>query len=249
MQIHFRDAENHWRWAWTEGLRTWGQEEIAVMFPQSDQDSHDLLITNLLKFIENYLISQATQILSGQTMRYGWTTLRFVRDEQNLSGEGTAILLIEEVEHPFSLEEASYIPGVAHTLTLMQLQQETTRRNHVNGDMIYPHRSQRALVCHRVTPNTITLLRPLMAHRAWQPTVRESGWFIGCCSNDHDHDCSDELGMMHLIHLVEPFPALFPYLAMPVGTQVVFETSQAILFRPGEQGGQVDPGGLLFSFP
>lgn len=54
MQIHFRDAENHWRWAWTEGLRAWGQREIAARFPQSGQGARALLITDLLKFIENY---------------------------------------------------------------------------------------------------------------------------------------------------------------------------------------------------
>lgn len=249
MQIHFRDAENQWCWAWTERLRAWGQREIAVMFPRSGPDSHDLLITNVLKFVENYLISESTQILPGQTMRYGWTTLRFVRDEQNLSGQGTEILLIEEMEHPFSLDEISYVSGVAHTLALMQVQQEAMRRNRVNGDAIYPHRSQHALVCNRVTPRTVSLLRPLMAHRAWKPNVRDSGWFIGCCSNDHDHNRSEELGMIHLIHLVEQFPALFPYVAMPVGTQLVFEENRAIIWRPGEQGGQVDPGSLISSLP
>jgi hypothetical protein len=135
MQIHFRDAENQWRWAWTDGLRTGEQREIAVMFPQSEQDSHDLLMTNMLKFVENYLISESTQILPGQTMRYGWTMLRFVRDEQNVSGQGTEILLIEEMEHPFSLDETSSVPGVAHTMALMQVQQEAMRRNRVNGTL------------------------------------------------------------------------------------------------------------------
>jgi hypothetical protein len=249
MQIHFRDVENQWRWAWTEGLRARGQREIAVMFPQSAHNSHDLLIINLLEFIENYLISEATQILPGQTMRYGWTTLRFVRDKQNLSGQGTEILLIEEIEHPFALDEPSYVPGVAHTMALMQVQEEAMWRNRVGGEFICPHRSQFALICKRVIPRTISQQRPLMAHRAWEPDVRDSGWFIGCCDNGHDHDSAEELGRVHLIYLVKQFPALFPYVAMPVGTQLVFERSQAILWRPGEQEGQVDPEGLISSLP
>jgi hypothetical protein len=73
--------------------------------------------------------------------------------------------------------------------------------------------------------------------------------FIGCCDNDHDHNNAEELAKLHLIHLVEPFPGLFPYLAMPVDTKLVFETSQVIVFRPDEQGGQVDSGNLLSSLP
>ena len=88
-----------------------------------------------------------------------------------------------------------------------------------------------------------------MAHRAWKPATQDSGWFIGCCSSDHDHNNSKELAKLHLIHLVGEFPGLFPYIAMPVGTQLVFETSQVIVFHPGEQGGQVDPGNLLSSLP
>src|SRR5260370_1654932 len=78
MQIHFRGAENQLRWAWTDGLRTLGQREIAVMVPWPEHDSRDRLITHLLRFLENYLISQPKRILPEQTLRYGWTTLRFV---------------------------------------------------------------------------------------------------------------------------------------------------------------------------
>jgi hypothetical protein len=250
MQIHFRDVEEQWRWAWTDGLRAREQREIAVKFPGSEQEARDQSITELLKFIEHYLISESKQILPGQTMRYGWTMLRFVRDEHNLSGQGTEILLIEEMEHPFSLvDETAYVLGVAHTMVLKQVQQEAMRRNRVSGDAVYPHRSQFALICKRVKPTTIAQLRPLMAHRAWEPDVRDSGWFIGCCDKGHDHDNTDELGRVHLIHLVEHFLALFPYVAMPVGTQLLFEESRAIIWRPGEQEGQVDPGELIASLP
>ncbi len=245
MQINFRATENQTHWAWTDGLQTLGQREIAVMVPWPEHDPRERLMINLLRFIENYLIGQAKRILPGQTMHYGWTTLRFVRDEHNLSGAGTEVLLIEELEHPFALDDTSYVPGVAHTMALMQLQEEAVRRNKITGDVIYPHRSHFALVCKRVTPESIHLLRPLRAHRAWQPEARNSGWFFGCCSEEHDHDNSEELATIHLIHLVEHFPGLFPYVAMPVDTMLVFEESQAILFRAGEQGGQVDPGASL----
>jgi hypothetical protein len=249
MQIHIRHTENHERWVWTEGLGTQGQQDVAVMVPWPEHDPRDLLLTHLLDFLEQYLNSQPKRILPGQTLRYGWMLLYFVSDDQNRSGAGPDVLLIEELEHPFSPEVPSYVPGVTHTLALLQLQHEAMQRNHITGEAIYPHCSEKAIVCSRVTPETIQSLRPLKADRAWQPDNRTSGWFIGCCDQGHNHNNADELSVIHLFHLVKRLPALFPYLAMPVGTMLLFEESRAVIFRPGEQAGQVDPDSLLSSLP
>lgn len=249
MQIRSRYAENQIRWVWTEGLRTLGQQEIAVSVPWGVHDPRDLLLNHLLHFIKEYLKSQSERILPGQTLRYGWMLLHFVSDDQNGSGLDTDTLFIEELATPFYQGVLSYVSGVTHTLALLQLQQEVMQRNHITGEVIYPHGSQHAIVCTRVTRETIPHLRPLKADRSWEPDVRGSGWFIGCCDQEHDHDNPDELVLAHLFHLVEQFPALFPYLAMPVGTMLIFEESQAIIFHPGAQNGQVDPGPLLSSLP
>lgn len=193
MLIHFRDAENQSCWVWTDGLQRLGQREIAVKVPWPEQDSRNRLIRNLLRFIETYLRDQSKQILPEQTIRYGWTTLQFRLDEQNMSGAGTEVLLIEELEHPFAIHDASYVLGVAHIVALMQGQEEAMQRSRITGDVIYSHRSQFALVCRHITPETIQLVRPFMAHRAWQSETQDSGWFIGCCSSDHDHNNSKEL--------------------------------------------------------
>lgn len=249
MQIHFQKVKNQSRWAWTEGLRASGQREIAVMIPWPEHDPRDLLITDLLKFLESYLRSQSKRILPGQTLRYGWTLLRFMSDDSYPSEAGPDALVIFERKNPFAQEDLSYVPGVAHTIALLQLQHDAMRRNRVTGDSIHPSPLERAFVCTQVTPESLGYLRPLTAHRAWPPTPGESGWFVSCCDQEHDHDNPDELAVVHLHHLVERFPGLFPYLAMPVGTALLFEVNQVIIFHPGEQEGQVDPGKLLTSLP
>lgn len=249
MQINFRSAENQSRWVWTDGLRTLGQREIAVAISWPAQDPHDMLLIHLLNFLENYLISQPQRILPGQTFRYGWTMLRFVSDEDDLSGVGTDTLLIEEKRYPFAQDDSSYVPGVALAITLLQLQHDALQRNHIIEDAIFPSSAQIAIACTRVRPETIQQLHPLMAHRAWQPDAQESGWFIGCYDDDHDHDDPEELTIMHLLPLVNEFPGLFPYLAMPIGTQLLFEENQVVIFPPGEEQGQIDPEQLLTSLP
>jgi hypothetical protein len=166
MQIQFQKGTNQSRWAWTEGLGALGQREIAVMIAWPEHDPRDLLITDLFRFLERYLRSQSQRILPGQTLRYGWTLLRFMSDNHNLSGAGPDALVIFEMNNPFAQDDQSYVSGVAHTLALLQLQHEAIRRNHVTGDAIYPSPLERALVCTKVTPEALGHLRPLMAHRA-----------------------------------------------------------------------------------
>jgi hypothetical protein len=54
---------------------------------------------------------------------------------------------------------------------------------------------------------------------------------------------------VHLLHLVVGFPGLFPYLAMPVGTALLFEAERAIVFKAGEQEGNADSAPLLRQLP
>ena len=249
MQLHFHQDEYLVRWVSTDGLRTLGQRELATRISWPEHDPRDGLLTNLLRFLEDYLRGQPKRLLPGQTLRYGWTLLRFVSDEHQSGGAGPDALLIEEEQHPFTNNEPSYVLGVARTLTLLHLQNEVMRRNRATGDSSHPSPVHTVITCTRVMPETIAHLRPIMAHRAWEPTSQESGWFIGCCDHEHDHNNPAELSTGHLYHLVVSFPGLFPYLAMPVGYQILFEEHQAIIFHPGEQHGQVDPEELLSSMP
>lgn len=248
MQIHFRKTDNEQYWVWTEGLQTLGQREIAVMVSWSEHDSRQKFLLQLLRFLEDYLRRQPKRILPGETLHYGWTTLCFVDEPHHFHETDSEMLFLEEIQAPLSSDPPSYIPGVAHTVALMQFQENAMRRNAVSGDVIYPHRSHSALVCTRIAPTAAPLPSPMMAHRAWQPHDQQSGWFVGCCDHTHDHNQPNELAIVHLYHLVEQFPALFPYLAMPVDTKLLFETDQVIVFRPDEENGHGDPEGLCSSY-
>src|SRR5215469_6170560 len=107
MQIHFQKGNDQERWAWTEGLRTLGQREITVMLSWPEHDLRDLLITDLFRFLENYLRSQSRRILPGQTLRYGWTLLRFMSEDHHFNGAGPDALVIFELKNPYAQEDQS----------------------------------------------------------------------------------------------------------------------------------------------
>ena len=240
MHIHFSSPNVLPRWAWTEGLSAQGQQEITVPLPWPANNPRDQQITRLLKVVKDYVSSQPKRITAGQTMHYGWTTLRFVpasRDESR----ARAMLQIEEIQHPFSHEDPQYIPGVGQAIRLQELQETAMQRNRVTGVSTTPHNSHTAIVCRRITPETIQTLRPLHIERNNAPEKRYSGWFIGCMGQGHNHDHPDELGLIHLLHLVANCPALFPYLSSPVGTTLMLEETQVIFFGPDQQEGHIDP--------
>lgn len=93
MQIRMSTGDALPRRAWTEGLEALGQQELGVTLPWPQGDARDTQITRLLRFIEGYISSQPRRILAGQTMKYGWSRLRFVADEQENR------LLIEELSN------------------------------------------------------------------------------------------------------------------------------------------------------
>jgi hypothetical protein len=191
-------------------------------------------------FTEGYVASQPRRILAGQTMNYGWSTQRFVADEERNK------LLIEELSNPHTSGETAYVPDATRAVALAALQEEVLRRLHITGESEHPHRSSTAIVCKRVTPETTGSLRPLGAQRLEGPDGRSSGWFLGCVGSGHDHDDADQLEQ---VHLVARFPGLFPYLTLPVGTALLFEAEQVIVFRPGEQEGHPDAAPLVRELP
>jgi hypothetical protein len=156
MQIRMSAGAGLPRLAWTEGLEALGQQELVVTLPWPEGDVRDEQIKRLLQFIEVYISGQPKLILAGQTMEYGWTLLHFVTDEQRVGR-----LIIEELRDPYTFGEPEYVPGVTRAIALKAVQDEALRRNRITGDAQFPHRARTAIVCNRVTPETIGSLRPL----------------------------------------------------------------------------------------
>src|SRR5262249_1198963 len=105
MRVHIGKGTQASRWAWTDGLHTYGQAEVAVALPWPESDPRDQQVKDLLRFLEKYVAEQHGRILPNQTMRYGWTMLRFREDARNESEQGTATLLVEELRDPFKFGE------------------------------------------------------------------------------------------------------------------------------------------------
>lgn len=239
MNIHF-SVEEQPRWAWTEGLPEAGQQDIAMPLPWPAEDWRDRQVANLLGFIGTYIHGQSRRILAGQTLRYGWTLLRF-RESTPADGERAAgRLVIQELRDPLHEAEPTFEDGARRAVELVAAQGNVFAHYHLTTEAVYPYRSQLVLLCDRVPPLADAFPRPLYAERLWEPETDDSGWFVACTDPNHDHDNADTLGRVHLLHLVERFPGIFPYLALPVTSAVVFDGEQKVVYLPGAEEGYVD---------
>lgn len=239
MNIHFSSDEQP-RWAWTDGMTRSGQLDVALPLPWPLDDWRDRQAANLLGFIATYVNGQSRRILAGQKLRYGWSLLRFrtctLEDGEQAAGR----LVIQELRDPLHESEPAFEDGARRAVELVAAQGNVFAHYHITADAEYPFRTQFALLCDRVPPLGTSLPQPIYAERLWEPDSEDSGWFISCADPDHDHENAESLGRVHLLHVVERFPRIFPYLALPVTFSLAFDGKKTIVYLPGSEEGYVD---------
>ena len=212
----------------TQGLAEFNQQELALELLGDVTENE---ATQLLRYIADYIASSRQQIVAGETMRYGWSTLRFTQDI------GTDILSIEELADPFAIAAETYVRGAVTAIGILRDQDDTVKRNGLRTPGHHPHRSEKAVICRRVSPNLDW--RVLVFDRVQARQDDQSGWFVGCGSSSHDHNDVNELATLHLVYLSDRDPRIIPYLALPAESRVVFEQSRVIVFGPGEEEGHL----------
>jgi hypothetical protein len=223
------------RWLRTEGLKPYGQREIALPLTWDAGNWRDDGAKDLLNYICTYVERHPKRISAGDTMRYGWCSLRF--RESRSTDVGLGCLVIEELIAPLHEADERYGDGAQRAIILHTLQRYTAHRLGIERTTIadFPHRSMRATVCERINPHggsSITMSRRSAEKQDEESYLHESRWFFGCGDATHDHDVASEIATVHIIHLVESYPHIFPYLVLPGGSRVEFGDGTTTVFRP-----------------
>lgn len=218
-------------YATTNGLVAMGHLEMRIKYG-SGVGVEDT--SKVLTYISDYLLTSGQRIQHNETMRYGWSTLRF-----NANSE-IGMLTIEELEKPLDPYANEYIEGVARSVAILNQQDATVARNGIIGQGHHPHRTEMAVICRHIRPDSTVMV----LDRIKTSAVDDSGWFIGCGRSDHNHNDPNELARIHLVYIVESRPNLLMYMAMPDETRVVLDRNSVIVFSPGESEGRLDEVGV-----
>lgn len=233
MQIRVGRGPQGGRWAWTEGLGEYDQQDFALPMTWHEGDWRDKQARKVLDFISNYVQTHPKRILAEQTMRYGWTTLTFRPSAPDESPDGRPRLVIREIAEPLRDTLAEYVDGVERVLRLHMHQGYAAVRLGLK-ETEHPHRSMFATVCTRIDPQGGSHL--FLWRRATPdgqpPDPRDSRWLVGCTDREHPHNAPGEVSPVHLIHLMGGYVHLFPYLALPDDTSIAFEGGAVTVFKP-----------------
>lgn len=243
MRITFSGEAALYRWAWTEGLEPLGQLDVTVPLPWEAGDARDGEIERLLGAIGDAVVTRGQRFRRDDTFDYGWTTVRF--EAGAATGDSAGRLVVSELAEPLLATPATYARGAERLAVLMRTQTEALSRNGVEGVAVHPHRSDLAVICTRVPPAGPEYPRPLALERRTTPERGESGWVIRCTNPAHDHENPRALASARLLHVVAGFAGIVPYLALPEGSAVLMEGQEAVVFRPGEDEGRLDPAPAL----
>lgn len=151
------------------------------------------------------LVAQGHRFRPGETLQLGWSITRIGPLEH-----GRLTLL----EPDFESLPTHFVPGATRTLLHLRLQRSVAESLGV-AEPAFPSLRQSAIVCSR-----LARAHPLWLDRAL-PQGMDSGWFMGCADESHDHQSARSLERLSLYEVALQQPAVVPYLALPPGLQLL----------------------------
>lgn len=104
---------------------------------------------------------------------------------------------------------------------------------------LFPATDATAMICTELVNSGHAIL--MKRHEPVKVNPRDSGWFVGCTNKAHDHNAADALGLAYVMQIVEKFPWLDPFFALPIRTDLVVEMEDRPKLAVLWHGDQEDP--------
>ncbi|MFZ5443595.1 MAG: immunity protein Imm33 domain-containing protein [Myxococcota bacterium] len=190
-----------------------GHPEFTVRF------AREVPVPGLERMILGYFedaVARGTSFKPGQTVQLGWATLRLTQRDDGTLG----------VLEPDLREELRWSESVDQSLLETWRQKEVLSSLELLERADYPRQAQQAIVCANVWSSPAFLLG-----RTEPSSPSDSGWFVGCTDESHDHQHPEALTVVPLIEIAVRAPALAQFFALPVGTDVLVSGAGSLQTR------------------
>lgn len=167
--------------------------------------------------------ARGVRFSAGQTVQFGWSTLRLTQ-----RADGSLGVLEPDLQH-----ELKWLESVDQAAFQAWQQKEVLSSLDLVDRADFPRQALHAVVCERVfTAGALMLGRT----EASAPT--DSGWFVGCTDEAHDHQHEAALTIAPLVELAARLPRLVPWFALPAGVDVLLPVAARArprIFVDGEE--------------
>jgi hypothetical protein len=176
----------------------------------------------LLDYFENG-VAKGTSFLPGQVVQLGWALLQLIERDDGTLG-------VQEIDIE---NKSGWVESVHMSLTATWFQREVVSSVGI-AEPAFPRQGQNATVCDKLRDAGPDYL----LGRVEPDDAEDSGWFMGCVDEEHDHRHVDNLSRAHLVGIAVRHPFVTQFLALPVGTKVRVSGPgrvRAAIFLHGEE--------------
>jgi len=165
-------------------------------------------VPNLVEGLVNYFevsVARGTQFKPGQTVLFGSSLLRITERDDGTLG-------VHALQAGGTWTEA-----VDSALMRTWIQQEVARS--VGLTPAFTHQMTTVTACVRALEGTALYYLTRHPSKGGQ----DSGWWLGCGEQDHDHEVQSAWASTPIVELAGKASFLEQYLALPVGTEVFLD--------------------------
>lgn len=189
----------------------------------------EIYIREMVEALER-MVADGSVFRPGQTLQIGWMLTR-------LHEEGPRQLTLEEPDmRSLPIE---WIPGITHTLRQKMLQVFMLDSVALRHEMQIPSILQSLIACTRYTDCDFFMTR------SEGNNARDSGWFVGCLDDAHDHNDPGNLCCALLYEAYLGQRGIQGFVTFPAGATVRVDRQNGVTILKQGEPLSIVPGSFL----
>lgn len=211
----------------TETCRRHGHPQFVL---EAD-DAHvpSIHLQNIAQTVQR-MVAEGSVFRPGETFQVGWMLTRV----EPYGGDRLTLREPDMRSMPMR-----FVPGICETLRQMMLQLFMLDSVSLRPEIDIPLAQESLVACTRFTEPAFHMTRSEPANE------HDSGWFVGCMADDHDHHVAANLTRVSLYEAFVRQPAVQGFLAFPIGSMTAVDPRACVRIYKGERELQIEPHSFL----
>ena len=189
----------------------------------------DIYIRELVETIE-HMVADGAVFRAGETFQIGWMLT-------SVKNKGPKHLTQEEPD--MRSLPIQWIPGVTDTLRQQMLQVFMLDSVALRNEMQIPSIQQSLIACTRYTADRFFMTRSEANNET------DSGWFVGCLDDGHDHNDTSNLRCISLYEAYLGQKGIQGFVTFPVDSMVILDPEDGVTILNKGERLSIVPGSFL----
>ena len=218
----------------TETCRRHGHPEFVLEADEAHVPA--IYLENVAQTVQR-MVAQGSVFRAGETFQIGWMLTRV--ESYGSAGNPARTDRLTLFEPDMKAMPIRFVPGITETLRQMMLQLFMLDSVSLRAEIDLPTVQQSLVACTRYAEPAFYLSRS-------EPTdPNDSGWFVGCLADDHDHHQPANLTRVSAYEAFLRQPAIQGFLAFPRESLIAIDPRAGVRIYRGERELQVEAGSFL----